>query len=124
MSGTEEPVAAASKPSNVIDFDLDSPQPVRAAIDSAAEERVSSEAPARDFEFKLDLDNLELAAPNEPKTPPRDDHWYDVQQKFDLAKAYEEMGDRNGARDILQEVLKEGDSEQQDKATKLLTALA
>jgi pilus assembly protein FimV len=116
--------AVPSKAPNVVDFDLDPAQPVHGPLDTVAAERVSSELPPRDFEFKLDLDNLELAAPNEPKTPPRDDHWYDVQQKFDLAKAYEEMGDRNGARDILQEVVKEGDREQQDKATKLLAALS
>jgi pilus assembly protein FimV len=88
-------------------------------------ERVSSEPPPRDFEFKLDLDNLDLAAPGEAKTtaPPRDAHWYDVQQKFDLAKAYEEMGDRDGARDILREVLKEGDQEQRVQATQLLAKL-
>ena len=55
--------------------------------------------------------------------PAKDDHWYDVQQKFDLAKAYEEMGDKDGAREILQEVLKEGDAEQQDHAKKLLGTL-
>ena len=27
----------------------------------------------------------------------KDDHWYDVQTKFDLAKAYQEMGDKEGA---------------------------
>jgi pilus assembly protein FimV len=87
-------------------------------------ERVSSEPPPRDFEFKLDLNHIDLEVPEQAKTPLRDDHWYDVQQKFDLAKAYEEMGDRSGARDILSEVLKEGDREQQDKATKLLATLA
>jgi pilus assembly protein FimV len=46
-----------------------------------------------------------------------------VQQKIDLAKAYEEMGDKDGAREILQEVVKEGDSEQQTQAKKLLGSL-
>ena len=55
----------------------------------------------------------------EGRRPPKDAHWYDVQQKFDLAKAYQEMGDRDGARDILREVLKEGDQDQRTQATQL-----
>ena len=33
------------------------------------------------------------------------------------------MGDKDGAREILQEVIKEGDAEQQGQARKLLEAL-
>jgi pilus assembly protein FimV len=54
----------------------------------------------------------------------KDDHWYDVQTKFDLAKAYQEMGDNDGAREILQEVTKEGDNAQQAEAKQLLESLA
>jgi pilus assembly protein FimV len=116
---------AESKPSQVLDFDLDSLPPTR-TIDATGAERVSSEPPPRDFEFKLDLDKLELAEPGDAKAAatPRDAHWYDVQQKFDLAKAYEEMGDKDGARDILREVLKEGDQDQRVQATQLLAKLS
>jgi pilus assembly protein FimV len=54
----------------------------------------------------------------------KDDHWYDVQTKFDLAKAYQEMGDKEGAREILQEVIAEGDAEQKAAAQKVLATLA
>jgi pilus assembly protein FimV len=54
----------------------------------------------------------------------RDDRWYDVQTKFDLAKAYQEMGDKEGAREILREVIAEGDNEQQAAAQRVLEALA
>ena len=54
----------------------------------------------------------------------KDDHWYDVQTKFDLAKAYQEMGDKEGAREILQEVMAEGDSEQKAAAQRVLETLA
>ncbi|MCW5620714.1 MAG: LysM peptidoglycan-binding domain-containing protein [Burkholderiales bacterium] len=53
-----------------------------------------------------------------------DDHWYDVQTKFDLAKAYREMGDKEGAREILREVIAEGDNEQQAAAQRVLETLA
>ena len=55
---------------------------------------------------------------------PKDDHWYDVQTKFDLAKAYQEMGDKDGAMEILREVIKDGDAAQQAEANALLESLS
>ncbi|HJW03542.1 MAG TPA: FimV/HubP family polar landmark protein [Azospira sp.] len=46
--------------------------------------------------------------------------WQEVATKLDLAKAYEEMGDMEGARELLQEVLTEGNAEQQEKARSLM----
>jgi pilus assembly protein FimV len=43
--------------------------------------------------------------------------------KLDLARAYIDMGDADGARDILKEVLDEGNSDQQQKAQSMLEAL-
>jgi FimV-like protein len=87
-------------------------------------ETVSSEPPAN-LDFKLDLNDLDVnARSGEAVDAGPDDHWYDVQQKFDLAKAYEEMGDKGGARDILQEVLREGDNDQQSEARKRLESLS
>lgn len=47
----------------------------------------------------------------------------DISTKLDLAKAYEEMGDLDGARELLREVVKEGNSDQREKASSLLTKL-
>jgi pilus assembly protein FimV len=44
----------------------------------------------------------------------------EVNTKLDLARAYLEMGDREGAREILQEVLNEGDAGQKAEAGKLM----
>jgi pilus assembly protein FimV len=44
--------------------------------------------------------------------------------KLDLARAYIDMGDEDGAREILTEVLQEGSSEQQQTANELLAKLA
>ena len=62
--------------------------------------------------------------PAEEQASAKDDKWYDVQTKFDLAKAYQEMGDKEGAREILREVIAEGDSEQQAAAEKVLETLS
>jgi pilus assembly protein FimV len=44
--------------------------------------------------------------------------------KLELAQAYEEMGDREGARDLLQEVVQEGSKSQKEKASAILARLA
>ncbi len=47
----------------------------------------------------------------------------EVATKLDLAKAYEEMGDFEGASELLQEVLKEGDAAQKEKAQAILSKI-
>ena len=49
--------------------------------------------------------------------------WHDAATKLDLAKAYQEMGDVEGAREILQEVLHEGDDEQKKEAQAIIAKL-
>jgi len=63
----------------------------------------------------------ELAAPAGDES---DDALQEVATKLDLAKAYQEMGDLEGARELLQEVLGEGSAEQQDKARAILEQIA
>jgi len=46
-----------------------------------------------------------------------------VGTKLELAKAYLEIGDKDGAREILQEVVKEGSAGQRDEAQKLINSL-
>ena len=76
----------------------------------------------------IKLDDISLNLDDAPKAAAsgegvKDDRWYDVQTKFDLAKAYQEMGDKDGAREILREVIKEGDATQQSEAKLLLDSL-
>jgi pilus assembly protein FimV len=47
----------------------------------------------------------------------------DVDTKLDLVTAYVDMGDKDGARELLQEVLKEGGPVQREKAQKLMASL-
>jgi len=100
-----------------------------------------------DFNFSLDMDedkttpepeptapsapldlssiNLDLDAPEQPSaaSASTDPKWQEVATKLDLAKAYEEMGDKDGARELLNEVVKEGDSAQQSQAQQMLSSL-
>ncbi|MBL1277563.1 MAG: FimV family protein [Ectothiorhodospiraceae bacterium] len=48
----------------------------------------------------------------------------EVGTKLDLAKAYVDMGDGDGARSILDEVLEEGDDDQKKQAEELISQLA
>ncbi len=47
----------------------------------------------------------------------------EVATKLELAHAYEEMGDKEGARELLQEVINEGNAEQQASAAAMLAQL-
>ncbi|MCA3069255.1 MAG: hypothetical protein ING90_02195 [Rhodocyclaceae bacterium] len=67
----------------------------------------------------LDLGETQVDGSN----PDRDEHWNDVNTKCDLAKAYEEMGDKDGAREILREVIAEGDAQQKADAEAMLARL-
>ncbi len=119
-------VLEASPPeeTSAMDFNIELP-----ALDVPTQASAPAAAPAADagLDFKIDVGDLNISLDEPPTTAApaaaKDNHWYDVQQKFDLAKAYQEMGDNEGAREILQEVIKEGDAEQQDQAQKLLGSL-
>ena len=48
----------------------------------------------------------------------------DVNTKLDLVTAYIDMGDKEGARELLDEVLKEGGAQQRERAQQMLSGLA
>ena len=83
-----------------IDLELEAP------AEEPAPEAAAVEAPALDMPPDIDPDLLE-----------------EVNTKLDLARAYLEMGDKEGAREILEEVLKEGDGQQKQEAEKLINSL-
>jgi pilus assembly protein FimV len=73
---------------------------------------------------KLDLGfDPDRATFEDPTPSVLDGQWHDAATKLDLAKAYQEMGDVEGAREILQEVLHEGDDQQKSEAQALLAKL-
>ncbi len=52
--------------------------------------------------------------------PLRNEHWEEVNTKLDLAKAYEEMGDLEGARELLREVVGDGPVDLVEQARTIL----
>ena len=118
-AGEEQPGAkAAAETTGSIDFDLDldTQGPKPGLETSAAQPSVDLSS------ISLDLgggsgDSLAATTHTDPK-------WQEVATKLDLAKAYEDMGDKDGARELLNEVLKEGDTAQKGQAQQMLASLS
>ncbi|HEX5338441.1 MAG TPA: FimV/HubP family polar landmark protein [Gallionella sp.] len=94
-------------------------------LDFPSAETAETPAPAADIGLSgISLNLDDVIAPAEEAAPVvKDEHWHEVATKLDLAKAYQEMGDATGAREILDEVVKEGDDEQRETAQALLNQL-
>lgn len=106
--GAEAGNATAGAEDKTVAFALDFPtEPAQAGAGAAVD-------------FDLGSISLDMEAPapaaQAPVAEVRDAHWHDVATKLDLAKAYQEMGDNAGAREILEEVMAEGDEQQRAAA--------
>lgn len=114
---------------SLLDFDFD--------LDTAPGQD-SGKAPEMDFStIDLDLELPEDAAPQvtsegtaakatapaEPDESVSPEVQQEVETKLDLARAYEEMGDKDGARELIEEVLSEGSASQRELAKALLERL-
>jgi len=76
-------------------------------------------------EVPLDLGGLsfDLGGSGGSSGAGADPKWQEVATKLDLAKAYQEMGDKDGARELLNEVVKDGDAAQKSQAEQMLSGL-
>lgn len=138
-------LAAKPDSSGGLDFDLGGSTAETPAVAAPAAEPVADAGASMDFDLNLDLGGGTAEA---PAAAPADaaidlsaisldlgggsgdagggaggEKWQEVATKLDLAKAYDEMGDKDGARDLLNEVMKEGDAAQQAQAQQMLAAL-
>lgn len=114
--------AAESEPSG-LDFTLDIPD---SKVDEIAEEVETLKQDLPDIDLSgisLDLNTVSVAEPvsdfvgveGEPES---------VNTKLDLVSAYLDMDDKEGARELLQEVLNEGGEKQRARAQEFLAKLA
>lgn len=146
-SGDEEVPALADLGDFSIDLpsleDLDARDGARAEGDTPADDdlRADDERPAIDLAEleggaglgNLDLSSVDLdlsdgdvglAAADTAVVPQVEaSRWQEMATKLDLASAYEEIGDKEGARELLQEVLDGGDTAQQQKARTMLAKI-
>ena len=70
----------------------------------------------------LDLSPSTISGPS-TVTGPGNGQWQEMASKLDLASAYGEIGDKEGARELLQEVVRGGDASQQQRARELLASI-
>lgn len=79
--------------------------------------------------FEQDLTDIDLNLGEPPpalSTDPeltQSTRWHEIATKIDLARAYQEMGDNEGAREILEEVMREGDDGQRESARIILGSI-
>lgn len=130
-SAPETPASAAPEASLPESFDLEFP--------ASSEPAQTAQPAAKPEEFDLSDITLELEPSSSTATeqsasdalPPLeglDDESFssntEMATKLDLAIAYQEIGDKEGARELLEEVVKGGNSEQSARAGELLAKLS
>ncbi|HEX4879210.1 MAG TPA: FimV/HubP family polar landmark protein [Limnobacter sp.] len=91
-----------------------------AGFDSPANEEPSPAAEASADPLEPAAVDLDVDVPN-PKID--EATWQEVATKLDLAGAYVEIGDADGAKELLNEIIKKGDADQVRKAKALLGTL-
>lgn len=113
--------------SSLLDFDFE--------LDEKADENITATRPFApalnlsdiDLDLKRPAERTEIELPDAgpPTEPPLDlDLQQEVATKLELARAYEEMGDKDGARELVEEVLREGSGRQKDDARAILARLS
>ncbi|MCB1937090.1 MAG: hypothetical protein KDF59_14245 [Nitrosomonas sp.] len=115
---------------NTLEFDASS-----GADDSDNTENTSEKAADIDFsDINLDLENssdeqpidqteVDLSHAESSDNGTQNEQWHEVETKIDLAKAYLDMEDKEGAKEMLEEVLQDGDEQQKEAAKKLLEGI-
>jgi pilus assembly protein FimV len=114
----ENKPAVASLDAPELDLDLSDleslTQPVTLTADSETDLDLSDAGFELEPEMTAQEEGSESAA----------GRWQEMATKLDLASAYEEIGDKEGARELLQEVIQGGDGGQQQKARAMLSKIA
>ncbi len=93
-----------------------------------ANDNVEPDAIDLDSALEFDLDGFELGSEAETEAELEGDGELadldEVSTKLDLARAYIDMGDPDGAKNILDEVMDEGNDEQKDEARGIMTQMS
>lgn len=114
--GIDFAVSAEPIADNDISLDFDAPDEQDTHQDEGltfAMDATAADNPTLDFESSHEAEDTDVAV-EEPQ-------WDETATKLDLAKAYIDMGDAEGARSILDEVLEEGNESQRAQARELAT---
>ena len=118
-------LAAPSRAAPVFDFDLDTAAPDQPVAAAAQSEAVFSFDNLPPMDFGSEARHEAEAAVPAPLPVDEDEFAGEdgVGTKLDLAKAYLDMGDPEGARSMLEEVLSEGTDSQKGEARRLMAEI-
>lgn len=125
----EKPSTPAVDPLPAFNFELPASS---APQESDASDKVAATPAAKEdsgLDFIIDFPDSKSKAPAEPAAPApalvsaSDAQREEIQQKIDLARAYKEMGDKDGALELLREVEREGAPWQQAEAREIILSL-
>ena len=120
-----------------IDFEVDVPK-IDLSDEADNKNAADKDIPALDMLHVSDIDSapkvpdlsldgisLDIEDSSDEKSIPDDtsESWQEAETKLDLAKAYLEMDDKVGAKEMLEEVARDGDAKQKKAAKKLLKGL-
>ncbi len=129
------PLDLGAPADNMIDFDFGKPDAKLSVTAASTDKSVNTGTSAGD-DFSLDL-GMDLVT-DEPMSKPaaaeasvaaapagesQQQRWDEAATKLDLARAYIDMGDAEGARSILEEVTAEGNPEQKKQAQDLVAQI-
>ncbi|HJW81493.1 MAG TPA: FimV/HubP family polar landmark protein, partial [Acidiferrobacterales bacterium] len=112
----------ADTSSNLIDFNTPGTQELTGGLDFSTSG--SSPAAGGDVEFSLGGMGDSVAELDSAAAEGGLPGWDETATKLDLAKAYIDMGDAEGARSILDEVMAEGNDNQKQQARSLAAQIA
>ena len=130
-----EPLNFGAPADNMIDFDLGKPGPGPGVTAPPMGGNAKTAASTGgDFSPGVGLDmDMTAAAPDAkpaaaeagavPADAAQQQRWDEAATKLDLARAYIDMGDADGARSILEEVMAEGNPEQKKQAQNLVAQI-
>ena len=126
VSDDTKEIPASDNTKKIDDTSIDFPEvsEPEESVPTSEEAASTPVLPEQDLaDINLNIDDSAPAEPVDTQLVEKSAQWHEIATKIDLARAYQEMGDNDGAKEILQEVLKDGDSEQQESAKAILESL-
>jgi pilus assembly protein FimV len=145
IAPVEEPAPAEPEPDQGLEFDLDDfkgaeiqpgatpPADIGSKIDfdleldsgvKPEEEKAPEPAPPALNDIDLDLPPPETPKPVDVLEDDESAFTAEMSTKLDLAAAYQEIGDKEGARELLEEVIRGGNEAQIERARDMLSKLS
>ena len=127
LASTEQVVAEPAPPEpepeenkHMLDFDFQLDEPVSAGSPLETLAAAEPDANSVDFDFGLDSLGAETPAVSTEGMSVSDDP---LSTKLDLARVYLDMGDKDGAREVLEELVAEAGGSLKQEAANLLSSL-